>query len=166
MPRRPSGQDEASERLSNSPRDLEAQILSLKTASLESLRRHWQSVFGKPYPDHLPRHLVAGILGYRLQAKAQGDISPEHKKYLDTLGRTLSKTPDAPVPNFSREKSQFKSGTVFVREHGGVDHRIVATPDGLVWDKQIYSSLSAVARAITGTNWNGRRFFGLAKTSR
>jgi Protein of unknown function (DUF2924) len=87
--------------LSDSRRDLEAQIVALKTASQESLRRHWQSVFGKPCPDHLPKHLVAGMLAYRLQAKVYGDLSPEHKKYLDTQGRTLSKAPDAPIPQFS-----------------------------------------------------------------
>jgi hypothetical protein len=144
-------------------RNLEAQISSLKIASVESLRRHWQSVFGKLCPDHLPKHLLVGMLSFRLQAKVHGDLSPEHKKYLDTLGRTLSKTPDAPVPKFSRENIQFKPGTVFVREHDGIQHRVLATSEGLLWDQQTYLSLSAVARAITGTNWNGRRFFGLAK---
>ena len=104
------------------------------------------------------------MLAHQLQAKTHGDLNPEHKKYLDLVGRTLSKRPDAPVPNFSREKSQFKSGTVFVREHDGVEHRVLATPEGLLWDQKTYSSLSAVAHAITGTNWNGRRFFGF-KTS-
>ena len=103
------------------------------------------------------------MLAYRLQVKSHGDLRPEHKKYLDVVGRTLSKTPDAPVPNFSTERKQFKAGTVFVREHAGVHHRVVATQEGLLWNNETYPSLSAVARAITGTNWNGRRFFGLAK---
>jgi len=117
--------------LPDSARNLEAQISSLKTASLESLRRQWQSAFGKPCPEHL-RSISWSACWFRLQAKVHGDLSPEHKKYLDVVGRTLGKTPDAPVPKFSREKSQFKPGTVFVREHDGVQHRVLATPEGLL----------------------------------
>jgi hypothetical protein len=48
-----------------------------------------------------------------------------------------------------------------MREHGGMRHTATVTPDGFVWQDRTYPSLSAVARAITGTSWNGRRFFGL-----
>jgi hypothetical protein len=48
-----------------------------------------------------------------------------------------------------------------MREHGGVRHTVTVTPDGFVWQDTNYPSLSAVARAITGTSWNGHRFFGL-----
>ena len=145
------------------PRDLDAQIAGLKAAKVEDLHRRWQSAFGKPCPSNLPRHLLVGMLAYRLQANAHGDISQEHKKYLDVAGRAAIQGPDTAMPRFSPEKRQFKPGTVFIREHGGVQHQVVATPDGLEWGEQTYSSLSAVARAITGTNWNGRRFFGLPK---
>jgi len=103
------------------------------------------------------------MLAFRLQANAHGDISPLHKKYLDVVGRAANQGPETAIPKFSPEKKQFKPGTVFVREHDGVEHRVVATPEGLLWGEETYSSLSAVARAITGTNWNARRFFGLSK---
>ena len=48
-----------------------------------------------------------------------------------------------------------------MREHGGVRHTVTVIPDGFVWQDRSYPSLSAVARAITGTSWNGRRFFGV-----
>jgi hypothetical protein len=48
-----------------------------------------------------------------------------------------------------------------MREHRGVRHTVTVVPDGFVWQDKSFSSLSAVARAITGTSWNGRRFFGL-----
>lgn len=51
--------------------------------------------------------------------------------------------------------------TLLVREHDGVQHRVTVTPEGFLWGDRTYASLSAVAKAITGTNWNGRRFFGL-----
>jgi hypothetical protein len=54
-----------------------------------------------------------------------------------------------------------KSGTVLVREYQGERHSVTVTPDGYVWREKTHPSLSAVALAITGTAWNGHRFFGL-----
>jgi hypothetical protein len=149
--------------VSGIPHDFDTQIAELKSASLEGLQRHWRSIFGKPCPPHLPRHLIMGMLAYRLQVNAHGDLSNEHKKYLDVVGRAAIREPETAIPKFSPERKQFKPGTVFVREHGGVQHHVTATSGGLLWGEETYSSLSAVARAITGTNWNGRRFFGLSK---
>jgi Protein of unknown function (DUF2924) len=56
---------------------------------------------------------------------------------------------------------QLRPGTVLVREHGGKRHTVTVTHDGFVWQDRTYPSLSAVVRTITGTSWNGRRFFGL-----
>ena len=56
---------------------------------------------------------------------------------------------------------RLRPGTVLMREHCGVRHTVTVTPDGFIWHDRNYPSLSAVARAITGTSWNGRRFFGL-----
>ena len=50
---------------------------------------------------------------------------------------------------------------MLVREHDGALHQVTVVPDGFAWNGTTYDSLSAVARAITGTNWNGPRFFGL-----
>jgi hypothetical protein len=56
---------------------------------------------------------------------------------------------------------RLKPGTVLVREYQGERHTVTVVPDGYVWRETTYPSLSTVARAITGTAWNGRRFFGL-----
>ena len=56
---------------------------------------------------------------------------------------------------------RLKSGTVLVREFGGTRHTVTIVPEGFVWQEKTYSSLSAIAKIITGTNWNGPRFFGL-----
>src|SRR5262249_41460929 len=58
-------------------------------------------------------------------------------------------------------KPRLRPGTVLMREHGGGRHTVTVAPDGFVWQDRTYSSLSAVARPITGTSWHGRRFFGL-----
>jgi hypothetical protein len=106
-----------------------------------------------------------GILAYRLQATVHGDLSQDHRKYLDGVAKAAVLRPEAAIANFAPGKKQFKPGTVFVREHDGIEQRVTATAEGLSWNGKTYSSLSAVARAITGTNWNGRRFFGLSGPS-
>jgi Protein of unknown function (DUF2924) len=56
---------------------------------------------------------------------------------------------------------RLKTGTVLVREYQGERHTVTVVANGFVWREATYASLSAIARAITGTNWNGPRFFGL-----
>lgn len=56
---------------------------------------------------------------------------------------------------------RLKPGTVLIREYQGVRHTITISPAGFIWDSHTYPSLSVIARAITGSNWNGPRFFGL-----
>ena len=59
--------------------------------------------------------------------------------------------------------SRFKIGSVLVREHNGVVHQVIVVRDGFAWNDRVFPSLSAAARAITGTKWNGHRFFGLRR---
>jgi Protein of unknown function (DUF2924) len=54
-----------------------------------------------------------------------------------------------------------KVGTVMVREHQGATHEVMVVPGGFSWKEKTYPSLSAIAKGITGTSWNGPRFFGL-----
>jgi hypothetical protein len=57
------------------------------------------------------------------------------------------------------------TGTRLIREYQGVEHLVTVTRDGFDWQGRPYQSLSAIARAITGTRWNGWLFFGLRKAS-
>jgi len=61
----------------------------------------------------------------------------------------------------SEGKRRLKAGTVLVREYQGERHTVTVVPEGFVWRETTYRSLSTIARAITGTTWNGPRFFGL-----
>ncbi len=54
-----------------------------------------------------------------------------------------------------------KVGSVIVREYQGKVHEVMVVPDGFIWQGKVYASLSTIARKITGTSWNGPRFFGL-----
>ena len=58
-------------------------------------------------------------------------------------------------------KGRLQVGTLLAREHAGVLHRVTVVEGGFAWNGTVYPSLSEIARAITGTNWNGPRFFGL-----
>ena len=139
-------------------------IGSLDDLSLDDLRLRWQALFGRIAPTHLPRYLLFRLCAYRLQSDRWNDLSPSTLQLLERLGRTGSddKKP-VPLPTGLNGKSGLRPGTVLVREHAGILRHVVVSADGFCWDGQTYSSLSQVARAITGTNWNGRRFFGLQR---
>src|SRR4051812_43459987 len=130
----------------------------------------WRNVFRSTAPAHLPRSLLLRIIAYRIQANAFGDLDRETARYLYQIARDYEKRraagerrsgknppPIPPVPN----RHSLKPGTMLAREHGGVLHRVIVGEGGFSWNDASYKSLSEVARAITGTNWNGPRFFGL-----
>jgi hypothetical protein len=113
----------------------------------------------KALPEHLPRYLVINMLAYRLQAEVLGDLSEAERKYLTQVVQRPG-DPRA-IPRFGDDNRLHQVGTVFVREHDGLVHRVITTEKGFAWREKEYASLSAVASAITGTNWNGLRFFGV-----
>jgi hypothetical protein len=93
------------------------------------------------------------MIAWRIQEKFYGGHDKATLRLLDGLARGKVAKPTT--------EPQLRPGTVLMREHGGVRHTVTVTPEGFVWQDRTYPSLSAVARAITGTSWNGRRFFGL-----
>ena len=138
---------------------VEAELIRLACADTISLARRWRVVFGGRAPD-LPRALLQRILAYRIQADAAGDLDPTTIKLLDRLGR--GEISEIPLP----ELRAVKPGTLLVREWEGTLQRVVVLESGFAWNGGTYESLSKVARAITGTNWNGPRFFGLRDRAR
>jgi len=141
--------------------DIDEAIAELKRLSLENLRLRWRTTFAKTTPMNLPRHLLVYMIGYRLQADLHGDLGKDEKRYLDTVGKAVVQDPAAEISSPGTDRKGFKIGTLLVREHDGVLHKVTVIPEGFLWGDRSYASLSAVAKAITGTNWNGRRFFGL-----
>ena len=140
------------------------QIADLQTLPGDALQARWRTVFGQRPPTQLPRHLLVRVLAYQLQAAALGDLSRETKRQLDRLvadpAVALDGSRSATAP------TTLRPGTLLVREHGGVVHRVMVVNGGFAWQDATYASLSDVARAITGTRWNGPRFFGLRGKSR
>jgi hypothetical protein len=105
------------------------------------------------------RRYLESRLAYRIQELAYGGLRPETIRRLERLGEELD--------GGDRKKSRVRAdtmpiaGTRLIREWQGVEHVVTVTSDGFEWQGRPYRSLSAIARAITGTRWNGWVFFGL-----
>jgi hypothetical protein len=118
--------------------------------------------FQRPPPDRLPRNLLFAIIAYRIQADRLGDLDHETEQVLDrTDAKDTGATMSARLVSFDQKRTLLTPGTVLVREWDRRSQRVMVMADGFAWDGQTYDSLSKVAFAITGSKWNGPRFFGL-----
>jgi Protein of unknown function (DUF2924) len=119
-------------------------------------------VFQRQAPAHLTRHLLFAVIAYRIQADRFGDLDPETKQVLDrTVAKEAGAVTSARLASFDKKRTELNPGTILVREWDRQSHRVMVMADGFAWNGQTYESLSKVAFAITGTKWNGPRFFGL-----
>ena len=141
---------------------VEDEIAHLRGLDLKGLRSRWQSVFQRKAPAHLTRHLLFAIIAYRLQVDRFGDLDHETRQVLDrTVAKEAGPVTSARLANLDQKRSELSPGTVLVREWDRRSQRVMVMADGFAWNGQTYDSLSKVAFAITGTKWNGPRFFGL-----
>ncbi len=129
---------------------------------LKGLRSRWQSIFQRSAPAHLTRHLLFAVIAYRIQADRFGDLDHETRQVLDrTVAKEAGPVTSARLASFDQKRTELSPGTVLVREWDRQSQRVMVMADGFAWNGQTYDSLSKVAFAITGTKWNGPRFFGL-----
>jgi hypothetical protein len=141
---------------------IEDEIVHLRGLDLKGLRARWQSVTQRPAPVHLPRHLLFAIIAYRIQADRLRDLDYETRHLLDHTGAKESGTAtSARLVSFDQKRTELTPGTVLVREWDRQSQRVMVMSDGFAWNGRTYDSLTKVAFAITGTKWNGPRFFGL-----
>ena len=135
-----------------------ARLAALKTTPTPDLKKQWRELFDSEPPPFNRRYLESR-LAYRIQELAYGGLKPETLKRLARLGDDL----DGGDRLKSRIRADIKpiAGTRLLREWQGVEHVVTVTVDGYEWQGRPYKSLSAIARAITGTRWNGWVFFGL-----
>ncbi len=129
-----------------------AEISRLSRLPLSELRAAWRAEFRREPPKSLWRDLLLRTLAWRIQEKAFGGHDKATLKILRSYDQ--KKAGD-------QRCQRLKPGTVLVREFGGTHHTVTIVPEGFLWQEKTYSSLSAIAKIITGTNWNGPRFFGL-----
>jgi Protein of unknown function (DUF2924) len=135
-----------------SPETIAAEISRLSGLPLKELKAAWSAEFRREPPKGMWRDLLLRTLAWRLQEKAFGGHDKATLKLLEAYGQ--KKAGD-------QRCQRLKTGTVLVRDFAGVRHTVTIMPKGYVWQDKAYSSLSAIAKIITGTNWNGPRFFGL-----
>src|SRR4051812_12935484 len=145
-----------------SPQQVEPEIARLRDLTLEQLRAEWRRQMRTPPPACFKTDLLFRALAYQLQAKAFGGLDRATERLLDRLAETDD--PTAVLATLRRRR--LKPGTEFIREWAGSIHRVVAVESGYAYAGQTYGSLSEIARLITGTNWNGPRFFGLRQEKR
>ena len=140
-----------------------ARLAALKVMSVNDLRAEWQILFDAPAPNN-SRGCLEGRLAYRIQELTYGGPDRQTRRLLDLLADEVEGT--------LTRKAQIADprnpvvGTRLIREWDGVAHTVTVLKEGFDWGGRRYKSLSAVARAITGTQWNGYRFFGLRERKR
>ena len=143
-------------------RPVDDEIAHLRDLDLRGLRARWQSIFGRQAPNHLTRHLLFAVTAYRIQADRFGDLDHATRLVLDrTIEKEAGPAMSARLASFDRKRNELTPGTVLVREWDRQSQRVMVMANGFAWKGQTYDSLSKVAFAITGTKWNGPRFFGL-----
>jgi hypothetical protein len=135
-----------------------AKLTALKTAPTPKLKDQWRELFDTEPPPY-NRRFLEHRLAYRIQELAYGGLKPETIERLEALAEDL----DGGDPNRRRQPAKDRpiAGTRLIREWQGVEHCVTVRDDDFEYQGRPYKSLSAVARAITGTRWNGLIFFGL-----
>ena len=138
---------------------LKAEIGLLPDLSLLELRNRWKALFGHPAPKSLRRNFLARAVAYQMQVEAYGGLSVATKRRLREIANAV-RNGDA---NAILGGSRIKPGTQMIRQWQNTTHTVTALAEGFEWNGRTYKSLSAVANAITGTNWNGFSFFGIKR---
>jgi hypothetical protein len=140
-----------------------ARLAALKAMSVNELKTEWQALFDAPAPNN-SRTFLESRLAYRIQELIYGGPDKQTRRLLDLLADEVEGT--------LKRKAQIADprnpvvGTKLIREWDGVAHTVTVLKEGFEWGGKRYKSLSAVARAVTGTRWNGYRFFGLRERKR
>ena len=134
-------------------------VEALHAMGLVELRALWQRLYRTVAPKGFRRELLIRACAYQIQAKAYGGLSPKTRRKLLKIAAQAEEgtftTAGAP--------RRLRPGTRLVRAHEGKTHVVEVLADGFAWNGQKFRSLSAIAKAITGTNWNGNVFFGLTQ---
>ncbi|MCB9850825.1 MAG: DUF2924 domain-containing protein [Phycisphaerales bacterium] len=158
------------------------EIAALQKMTVPELRQRHIELFGEPNRSGNRQYLFRRI-AWRLQAQAEGGLSERAKRRARELARDAdirmmppreTHMPAAPrgLPTAtaklatSRDPRLPAPGTVLTRVFRGLEHHVTVLPNGFEYDGELYRSLTAIARTITGSHWNGFHFFGLARSPR
>ena len=136
---------------------VEAELDRLAVMPIVQLRQTWAKPFRKDAPKSFGPDLLRRSIAHRIQEKAYGGLSRPAQRLLDQAMKAFAARPNGKIVLPRR----IKPGSVLVREWKGRSHRVMVLADGFAYDGDVYTNLSEIAVLITGTKWNGPRFFGL-----
>jgi hypothetical protein len=140
---------------------VEAELDRLPTMRIVDLRNRYRELFRAQPPKAFGPDLLRRSIAYRIQERAHGGLSREHQHLLDQLVKTARTKPNGKLELPRR----IKPGSELVRTWNGHTYRVVVVEGGFAYEGRTYKSLSEIASEITGTKWNGPRFFGLRRSS-
>src|SRR6185295_3256423 len=135
-----------------------ARLAALKTTPTPALKQQWRELFDKEPPPY-NRAFLESRLAYRIQEFAYGGLKPETVARLDALADQFE--PDSRARRSAPAADRPVAGTQLIREWDGIEHCVTVRTEDFEYQGRPFKSLSSIARAITGTRWNGWVFFGL-----
>ncbi|MDF7773633.1 DUF2924 domain-containing protein [Sphingomonas sp. AOB5] len=143
------------------PASLNDRLATLTTMRAAELRAEWERVYRAPAPP-LTADLLRRGIAWRLQERVHGGLPTAIARELQRLKRQYERSGTISV---NVNDGRIKPGTRLVREWGGASHHVLVLESGYQYRDRRYSSLSQIARDITGAHWSGPRFFGLKRGS-
>ena len=141
---------------------VEAELDQLPKLPIADLRRRYRELFRTEPPKAFGPDLLRRSIAHRIQERAYGGLSREHQLLLDQLVKVARARPNGRIELPRR----IKPGSELVRTWNRRTYRVVVLKDGFAYEGRTYNSLSEIAFAITGTKWNGPRFFGLRRSAK
>jgi hypothetical protein len=136
---------------------VEAELDRLAVMPIAQLRVRYRELFRSDPPKAFGPDLLRRSIAYRIQEKAYGGLSRSTQRLLDQMMKAFAAKPNGKIVLPRR----IKPGSVLVREWKSRSHRVMVLADGFAYDGKTFGNLSEIAGLITGTRWNGPRFFGL-----
>ena len=134
-------------------------IADLETAPRTVLADRWRTLYRLDPPKGVGRRFLIGAIAHALQMKDAGRSTRGVRRRLERLVEARSSA----ATTRTTASQQLRPGARLIREWNGLTHTVEVVEDGYVWNGDRHRSLSAIARAITGTRWSGPRFFGLGQ---
>ena len=140
---------------------VEAELDRLPTAPIADLRNRYRELFRTEPPKAFGPDLLRRSIAHRIQEKAYGGLPASTRRLLDQLVKAAMAKPNGRL----ELRRRIKPGSELVRTWKGKSYRVMVMADGFAHDGKTFASLSEIASEITGTRWNGPRFFGLRSSS-
>jgi hypothetical protein len=137
--------------------DIEEDLAELAKAPIRHLRLRWQTMFRSEPPAAFGPDLLRRSIAQKVQEQRYGGLSGPVQRQLSQIVNAMAKKPNGRIELPKR----IKPGSVLIRTWKDKSHRVVVLDEGFAFEGGTYASLSEIAREITGTRWNGPKFFGL-----